>query len=255
MRNSISRGFTLIELLTVIAIIAVLAALLFPVFSRAKEAARQGTCISNMQKIQVALTQYFQDNSDNYPPLLLGFAERPDGLPWAPGDPGPVPANRIQHGFLYPFYLKSIDDFHCPDNTKKDMSLTTTAIFPPSSALNPLVPTVGFYGIDVPPAFQTRTAYFYQFDSYDISSFLQPDGTANGFQIVYSRDWTGVRGTADSPNQLKYRNPPQDRTVATWCNYHTSVAGADKTPIATLAGKPAPRDYKIVIQKGWNTAN
>src|SRR5207249_5104309 len=115
------------------------------------------------------------DNSDNYPPLILGFAERPDGLPWAPGDPGPVPANRIQHGFLYPQYIKGIEEFHCPDNTKKDMTLVTTAVFPPSSALSPLVPTIAFYGIDVPPAFQSRPAYFYMYDSYDISSFLQPN--------------------------------------------------------------------------------
>ncbi len=249
------RGFTLIELLTVIAIIAVLAALLFPVFARAKEQARMATCQSNMQKIQVALGNYFQDNSDNYPPLLLGFAERPDGLPWAPGDPGPVPANKIQHGFLYPFYIKNLEDFHCPDNQKNDPSLTTTAVMPPSCVLNGLVPTIGFLSIEVPPAFQARPVYYYMYDSYDISSFLQPDGKANGFQVVYSRDWTGVRGLDDRPNQMKYRNPPQDRTVATWCNYHTSVNGNDKVAVVTLAGKPGPRDYKIAVQKGWLMAN
>ena len=94
MRTPIRRGFTLIELLTVIAIIAVLAALLFPVFNRAREQARMTACMANMHDIQLAVGQYFQDNSDNYPPLLFGYAERPDGLPWAPGDPGPVAANR-----------------------------------------------------------------------------------------------------------------------------------------------------------------
>lgn len=55
------RGFTLIELLTVIAIIAVLAAILFPVFSRAREKARQTRCLSNMQQLGNAANLYSSD--------------------------------------------------------------------------------------------------------------------------------------------------------------------------------------------------
>ena len=61
------RGFTLIELLVVIAIIAILAAILFPVFARAREKARQSSCLSNAKQIALALIQYAQDYDECYP--------------------------------------------------------------------------------------------------------------------------------------------------------------------------------------------
>lgn len=60
-------GFTLIELLVVIAIIAILAAILFPVFSRAREKARQSSCGSNLRQIQLAIAQYTQDYDERHP--------------------------------------------------------------------------------------------------------------------------------------------------------------------------------------------
>jgi len=61
------RGFTLIELLVVIAIIAILAAILFPVFARAREAARKATCISNIKQIALACIMYAQDYDEVLP--------------------------------------------------------------------------------------------------------------------------------------------------------------------------------------------
>lgn len=61
------RGFTLIELLVVIAIIAILAAILFPVFARAREKARQTSCLSNCKQIGLAYMQYAQDYDETYP--------------------------------------------------------------------------------------------------------------------------------------------------------------------------------------------
>jgi len=61
------RGFTLIELLVVIAIIAILAAILFPVFARAREQARKTACLSNMKQIGLALYMYAQDYDEAYP--------------------------------------------------------------------------------------------------------------------------------------------------------------------------------------------
>jgi prepilin-type N-terminal cleavage/methylation domain-containing protein/prepilin-type processing-associated H-X9-DG protein len=61
------KGFTLIELLVVIAIIAVLAAILFPVFARARKAAQNSTCQSNMSQIGRALKMYLSEWHDTYP--------------------------------------------------------------------------------------------------------------------------------------------------------------------------------------------
>lgn len=55
------KGFTLIELLVVIAIIAILAAILFPVFAKAREKARQTSCVSNGKQISLAMTMYMAD--------------------------------------------------------------------------------------------------------------------------------------------------------------------------------------------------
>lgn len=62
------RGFTLIELLVVIAIIAILAAILFPVFAKAREKARQATCQSNMRQLLLAIQVYQQDKDNYFPP-------------------------------------------------------------------------------------------------------------------------------------------------------------------------------------------
>ncbi len=61
------RGFTLVELMVVIAIIAILAAILFPVFSKARERARATACQSNLRQLGMALRQYVMDNDETYP--------------------------------------------------------------------------------------------------------------------------------------------------------------------------------------------
>src|ERR687888_166883 len=72
------RGFTLIELLVVIAIIAILAAILFPVFARARESARRSTCLSNLKQIGTATLMYLQDYDDTYPSGLVLAVPGPD---------------------------------------------------------------------------------------------------------------------------------------------------------------------------------
>lgn len=66
-RRKLFSGFTLIELLVVIAIIAILAAILFPVFAKAREKARQASCASNEKQIGLAVMQYTQDNEEIMP--------------------------------------------------------------------------------------------------------------------------------------------------------------------------------------------
>ena len=106
------RGFTLIELLVVIAIIAILAAILFPVFARARENARRASCLSNMKQIGLGVIQYTQDYDELLPMATLGYATRTD---WK------LPDGRNAMGIwpwqlqLYP-YIKSQQVFVCPSD-------------------------------------------------------------------------------------------------------------------------------------------
>lgn len=97
------RGFTLIELLVVIAIIALLASILLPVFSEAREKARQVSCASNLKQITTALVAYSQDFDEKIIPFSSPQGADIDGVafPW----------NRS----LQP-YLKSLGVLTCPDN-------------------------------------------------------------------------------------------------------------------------------------------
>ncbi len=65
-------GFTLIELLVVIAIIAILAAILFPVFAKAREKARQSSCSSNIKQIALGVLSYAQDYDERFPLAIAG---------------------------------------------------------------------------------------------------------------------------------------------------------------------------------------
>src|SRR5579884_1780180 len=66
-RNTHRSGFTLIELLVVIAIIAILAAILFPVFARAREQARKTVCLSNLRQEGLGIAMYVQDYDEVFP--------------------------------------------------------------------------------------------------------------------------------------------------------------------------------------------
>src|SRR5258708_8935867 len=70
------RGFTLIELLVVIAVIAILAAMIFPVFAKARESGRRAACLSNLHQLNLAFAQYTQD----YDELLPGATDGTGGV-------------------------------------------------------------------------------------------------------------------------------------------------------------------------------
>jgi prepilin-type N-terminal cleavage/methylation domain-containing protein/prepilin-type processing-associated H-X9-DG protein len=98
------RGFTLIELLVVIAIIAILASILFPVFARAREKARQTACLSNMKQLGLACNMYSQD----YDELLPGEDYVMPG-----GDGNQLGIDASWRGVIMP-YCKNAQLFQCP---------------------------------------------------------------------------------------------------------------------------------------------
>lgn len=100
------RGFTLIELLIVMAIIVLLAAILFPVFARARENAKRASCTSNLKQIGLGLLQYIQDYDERTP------ESHPDILqPSLADQSNPLQMNWIKG--LQP-YVKSWQLFKCP---------------------------------------------------------------------------------------------------------------------------------------------
>ncbi len=102
------RGFTLIELLVVIAIIAILAAILFPVFAKAREKARAASCLSNVKQISLGLMMYAQD-----------YDERLPGTYQKNGQAGDWPLHKWAASVAP--YVKNAQIFECPsDNAAND---------------------------------------------------------------------------------------------------------------------------------------
>ena len=119
-KNSAKKAFTLIELLVVIAIIAILAAILFPVFARARENARRSSCQSNLKQIGIGAMQYVQDYDEKYP--MAYYYKNDTG-----GSGGYVHVSAI----IQP-YLKSEQIWKCPSS---DGLVATNAFDPSFNAL------------------------------------------------------------------------------------------------------------------------
>ncbi|RYX82009.1 DUF1559 domain-containing protein [bacterium] len=112
--HSSFRAFTLIELLVVIAIIAILAAILFPVFARARENARRSSCQSNLKQIGLGVLQYTQDYDEKFPMVLNG---------------GDTVTAGITNGWAVVIqpYIKSTQLYQCPSETNPAGDVAATA--------------------------------------------------------------------------------------------------------------------------------
>ncbi|MFO7945262.1 MAG: DUF1559 domain-containing protein [Armatimonadota bacterium] len=122
------RGFTLIELLVVIAIIAILAAILFPVFARAREKARQTSCLSNLKQLGLGLMMYVQDYDETF---LRGSDYHEPGV------------DTFWGACLYP-YVKNYQIYLCPSKGS------------PRAGSNPLN-YAGVWHFEVNPAYGWNT--------------------------------------------------------------------------------------------------
>jgi prepilin-type N-terminal cleavage/methylation domain-containing protein/prepilin-type processing-associated H-X9-DG protein len=113
-----SKGFTLIELLVVIAIIAILAAILFPVFGRARENARRSSCMSNMKQIGLGTMQYSQDYDET---MFRSYVGGTTNRAW---------------GIIIQPYVKSTQLFKCPSNSSTGAMNDTDGTIPISYVAN-----------------------------------------------------------------------------------------------------------------------
>jgi len=149
-------AFTLIELLVVIAIIAILAAILFPVFARAREQARKISCLSNLKQIGTAITMYAQDFDECLVPVSVGVCPGPTAFGWA--------------DLVYP-YIKNAQTFDCPTATPR-MTLNTS-VNPPRfrrdrGGVNPGVNLDCTTGVNLPADMNYN---------YGVNAFTPPSGT------------------------------------------------------------------------------
>ena len=131
------RAYTLVELLVVIAIVALLAAILFPVFARARENARRASCQSNLKQISMGAMQYIQDYDERFP---LGITTDGNGI--------------FSNSFdLLQPYLKSPQIGICPsDSNPPSVNLSyLNGSKPVSYTANVKVTTAPFLGENPPP--------------------------------------------------------------------------------------------------------
>jgi len=160
------QAFTLIELLVVIAIISILAAILFPVFAKVREKARQISCTSNEKQLGLALIQYVQDNDERYP----------SGAAIAGGGAGQGWAAQV-----YP-YVKSTAVFKCPDD-----STSTPVTTPPTFPIS--------YGINDTVALSGTSESQFSSESRTVLLFEVQDSTA-----AITTPWNGTIGDNTSPS-------------------------------------------------------
>lgn len=131
-----TRAFTLIELLVVIAIIAILAAILFPVFARAREQARKTNCISNLKQVGLAIHMYLQDYDERF------FTWRSDCAHTA-DCPGDIVMAFTRWAVLSQPYIKNAQIFLCPSYSENFWKWDGW----PANGCPDLWPVTGFRGL------------------------------------------------------------------------------------------------------------
>lgn len=279
------RGFTLIEVLVVIAIIAILAAIIFPVFARAKDSGFRSSDISSMNTLRSAVLLYKEDYG-GFPPQLLGYVNR-----YGPGPGNVVPANELK-SYVFPKRVNALATFK-PSYNNYRFSDITSAVYPlrdPApqpqmdlngdgvvSALDNVAGSHQLYGQTASNAYGAGdqvcrnghtvanggcviadVAEFYRVSGYDVADVR---GSAYP-HLRYSLFWTEwgltTGNSMDDPRQLGYSDPPEN-TLITWNSYFRDwnnatppVPGGGRRDIAIFVGGSArPHDTVELHTKSW----
>lgn len=133
-------AFTLIEILVVLAIIGILAALLFPVFGRARENARRASCQSNLRQIGLGMEQYVSDYDESYPPEIV-----------------PLTSPKVTFVTQLQPYLKNEQVFICPSGSLEETQTLELAevkdlLWVADASSGWSSPSRGHYGLNVTAA-------------------------------------------------------------------------------------------------------
>lgn len=223
MRSNRVAGFTLIEMLVVIGVIAILAAILFPVFSRARIKAREAKCTTNLHSIVMALKQYYQD-----------YQAYPMWPTWNPV------VGRFVGGVsaLYPDYITDAGVLICPDDTTAvtHMKDAKNAVYSSYNAdidfsafmSNPssFLDTDGagntylknrlynYFGYTDNYSDTAGSPYPYGYDGFQVATFIGPE---NGSALPW---WLAEKGFSWRYYPRLMNNYAPDITIVTHCTRH-----------------------------------
>ncbi|RYX80717.1 DUF1559 domain-containing protein [bacterium] len=191
-------AFTLIELLVVIAIIAILAAILFPVFARARENARRSSCQSNLKQMGIGILQYVQDCDEIYPNARGGSNAAIVGLWFTDVQP----------------YIKSTQLFQCPSDSGTIVSSPVTR-----------------YPVGI-PTFHVSYGYNDPFHRRAMASVQSPATTVMVTDIgsipvagVDASKWVAEPGSATVPSPFLLDNTTRAAVAATGAGDNADFSG------------------------------
>lgn len=223
------KAFTLIELLVVVAIIAILAAILFPVFGRARENARRAACFSNLKQLGLGFMQYSQDYDEQFPPTgsatpSFNTTGAVINSIWdwsiAPYIGTKVNMLATVGGTTYPANATSI--FSCPNDTKRAKGTPRSYTIPRVyDGFNFNRSGVGYYKTDTSNGSNSLLMVPLQMITSPSETFLLTE---------YLADKNGYDGILGTPNAIAQADGPTQLAICTpSCNYYGQDRWTNKT--------------------------